>query len=377
MWNNWRLAVGLVVALMPLVAPSEGPGQIQTWAIDTVPSLEIGSGAGGAADEFGLVVAVARTANASIAVLDAFQTGVRLFDALGQHVRDIGQRGDGPGEFQDPIGLVVRGDSLVVLDGIGRRTWLDSNGAVLKTDRFSIEPLCDDDFSAAYGGLLPDASLVVRCQERLFGRVRGEYRQAVHLLRVRRTGEVDTLGFFPADTGRTDPQGIRIPRPYTPRSLLFWSAAEDLVFVANGDSPEIRGFSLTGGIEASVVAPLSTRPVTPRDVEEQTAAGLRISGSENDRRVVGDWFSEMPRRSDTPLIRSILAATRNELWIESWEQEGERSWWLVADLRSQSFARVLAPLRSRLLSVGPDWTLWLWHDEFDVEHLRVHRLQRG
>lgn len=50
-------------------------------------------------------------------------------------------------------------------------------------------------------------------------------------------------------------------------------------------------------------------PLAAPDVQEQTAAGLRISGNENDRRVVGEWYSEMPTRSDTPLTRSNLAAT--------------------------------------------------------------------
>lgn len=370
------LAAGTAIAVGLLAVPRVAVAQVATWLVETEPSLELGRGAGGVADEFGLVVAAARTSDGGIAVLDALQVAVKLFDARGRHLRDIGRRGDGPGEFRDPIALMVREDSLVVLDRVGRRTWLDTSGAVLATDRLSIGPLCDEDFNASYGGLLPDASLMIRCEERLFGRVSGEYRQSVRLLRVRRTGEVDSLGLFPADTGRADSAGVPVPRPYTPRSTLLWAAADDRVFVAAGDSPEIQGFSSSGAIGPSVDAPLSSRPVTPRDVAEEVSESLRITGNENDRRVVGEWLSDMPRRADTPFIRSIVASSGTEVWIESWDREGDRSWWLVANFSSPSFTRVLAPRRSRLLAAGPDWTLWLWRDDFDVEYLRVHRLRR-
>jgi hypothetical protein len=71
-----------------------------------------------------------------------------------------------------------------------------------------------------------------------------------------------------------------------------------------------------------------------------------------------------------------VAASEQELWIETWEREVGGSVWVVLDDNGRQRARVVAPPGSTLLSVGRDWSLWLWRDEFDVEHVRVHGLRR-
>ncbi len=366
----------LLSVLAALVLAPPAAAQVAPLAIEAEPSLLLGSGTGGRGDQFGLVVAAVRTADGGIAVLDALQAAVKIYDSEGRHLRDLGQRGDGPGEFRDPVALIARGDSLVVLDRVGRRAWIDDSGTVLDTDRLSIEPLCGADHNARYGGLLPDASLVVRCEERLFGRVTGEYRQEVVLLRVPRTGGIDSLGSFPADTGRADARGVPVPRPYSPGSPLLWAAAEGKLFVAGADVPEVKVLAYGGELESALRLPLTSRATTPGDARDEMADALRIIGNANDRRVVGEWHSEMPERSRTPVLRALVAASPTELWIESWELQGDRSWWLVADVPSGSYARALAPPRSKLLAAGTDWTLWLWRDEFDVEHVRMHALER-
>lgn len=99
-----------------------------------VEELSIGVEAGADEYMFGGVADVWATDD-RIYVLDSQVPVVRVFDAGGNHVMDIGRRGQGPGEFTEPAGLVVTdaGDILVVEtslqvdvfapDGSSKATW--------------------------------------------------------------------------------------------------------------------------------------------------------------------------------------------------------------------------------------------------------------
>ena len=56
-----------------------------------------------------------RLSDGSVAVVDRASAEIRIFDASGRHVRSMGQRGEGPGEFTDAFILwVTAGDTLWV-----------------------------------------------------------------------------------------------------------------------------------------------------------------------------------------------------------------------------------------------------------------------
>ena len=56
-----------------------------------------------------------RLSDGSVAVVDRTSAEVRIFDASGRHLRSMGQRGEGPSEFTDPLFMwVTAGDTLWV-----------------------------------------------------------------------------------------------------------------------------------------------------------------------------------------------------------------------------------------------------------------------
>jgi hypothetical protein len=273
--------------------------------------------------------------------------------------------------------LVARADTLIVLDEAGRITWFDKQGGVLRTERRVIEPLCGDDHNAGFGGLLPDGSLMVRCGERMFGRARGEYRQGMGLLRMRSPLEIDTIGWFPADTGRTDARGVPVPRPYTPRTSLLWAAGQERVFVAASDQPVIRGFLFDGSETGTYTTKAQPRPVTDEDVAAEMAELLRFVVGTNDRRVVEEWGGGRPRAENTPAIRSLKVAVTGDLWVETWDAPDQRSRWIIHGPDGTALGEALAPPGTALLAIGETWVLGLWRDELDTDRVRLYPLIRG
>jgi hypothetical protein len=63
--------------------------------------------------------------------------GIKVFSTTGAFVRDIGRRGQGPGEFMDVSSMGLLGDSLLwAFDGqLGRLTFFDANGGLVRTVR--------------------------------------------------------------------------------------------------------------------------------------------------------------------------------------------------------------------------------------------------
>lgn len=62
-------------------------------------------------DGFGHIADVAGFADGRIAVLDRTELRVVQYDAAAKMIRQFGRKGAGPGEFADPIGLALFGDS--------------------------------------------------------------------------------------------------------------------------------------------------------------------------------------------------------------------------------------------------------------------------
>lgn len=111
------LANGAVVVDNPaegLWAPGEG------WTVRE--ELRIGSAMSEGPALFGQVAGVAVDAEDRIHVLDRQAKEIRTFGPDGAHIRTVGRDGGGPGEFRDPIGLVLSpDDGLWVVDARNAR----------------------------------------------------------------------------------------------------------------------------------------------------------------------------------------------------------------------------------------------------------------
>lgn len=93
----------------------------------------------GAAEEpnalFQSIRSVAASTDGTVAVADLLGR-VALFDSLGHWIRDLGARGEGPGEYRQPRHLEIIGDSVIVWDtGLRRVSWFSLDGEFLGSDR--------------------------------------------------------------------------------------------------------------------------------------------------------------------------------------------------------------------------------------------------
>jgi sugar lactone lactonase YvrE len=116
-------------------SPAKGMwGQGEAWTL--VPELTIGAEDGDGADVFGQVAALEMDARGRIYVVEGQAHEVRVFDAAGRHVRTLGRKGGGPGEFDQPAAAFWKDGHLWVVDqGNARFTVFDTAGTLVATHR--------------------------------------------------------------------------------------------------------------------------------------------------------------------------------------------------------------------------------------------------
>jgi hypothetical protein len=90
--------------LVQVTNPAEGMcDSAAAWCV--AEELRIGTVEGDGPDLFSAIQAVEFDPHGRIGVLEGQAQEIRVFDRHGQHVRTIGAKGQGPGEFSEPIGM--------------------------------------------------------------------------------------------------------------------------------------------------------------------------------------------------------------------------------------------------------------------------------
>jgi len=90
-------------------------GSVWRDTMQLVPELSIGTLDGDAPYIFGDVVSLDVDSVGRVYVLDTQAREVRVFSDSGDHIRTLGRRGEGPGEFRSPVHVRVTPDGRIVV----------------------------------------------------------------------------------------------------------------------------------------------------------------------------------------------------------------------------------------------------------------------
>ena len=95
------------------ILTSNPSGSVAMCSLGAEPIFSVGNDESDEATWFSQVRGVGRLSDGSVAVLDRLSAEIRIFDSDGRHVRSMGSRGEGPGEFRSAWKLwVLPGDTL-------------------------------------------------------------------------------------------------------------------------------------------------------------------------------------------------------------------------------------------------------------------------
>ena len=332
------------------------------------------------------VSAARRLSDGHVVIVDAGARELRWFDSTGRHVRTVGRRGSGPGEFGF-IGRVVRspGDTLLIHDGSNRRlTVVAPDGEIAHAVSTAALRHLVDNRSIDFSGVLADGrhlgTTVMRRTERpgkglfvdstvvwIVDREMATADSIAVLYRnqsiVREVHEMGTGFELSTDEIQFSPRGsITVSR--------------DGFHYASGRTQEIETRAPDGRVTRIIRLDRRRRPVT----DSLTDAYRRkiLEGTSESRRPATErLLREMLFADSLPAFSGILVDRADRIWAREWSDDVRQpSRWLVFDPDGRLIGEVSMHAGCAPLEIGEDYVLCLVRDDLDVERVELRRLVR-
>jgi len=368
--TEYRDSAGVVIAASSRPQWTSG----DQWQLDTVPFLTL-SGSD-PAFEFYRVVDATLLKDGRLVVLDAGSCQVRFFDKSGSFLYALGQKGEGPGDFQRLTSISpFRGDSLLVFDyWLRRATILTPSGALGRVLTLS------GDLPAYELHPAGDSLLVAKAWSLSeFLEIEGPYRLRYLILTVTDGGEVlDTI----ADVAGWAAYKInREGGGYLDFAALFLvdghiAVGRAGVYTGDAERMEFLRYSVGGELQRIVRVPVLDEVLTQDEIAAERAAMLRPEASAQTREVV----PRLPAPLMRPAFGDLQLDEAGYLWVARyWSPRREADapvLWYIFNPDGAWLGSVTTPARFSVLEIGTDYLLGTRRDDVDAEHVQLLRLTR-
>lgn len=365
------------------------------WHLDPKPLLEIGGASGTGPTEFTHIWGAARTASGGLVISDEPAQELRVFDANGRHLRTMGRKGEGPGEFSQIRGVFIYGDTVYALDDTRGTAVFLLDGRLIRQAVFpSLAPYhpVDPWGAMADGSTIETAAGRETLQMVMQVGTRIEMRGLFRVARDSRSATLlATLPSYEHYRAHDDPLGGGELVAFAP--VLTVAVFANRVCTARGERFEIRCMNGAGQFEMIVRRDMPLTPVSATAREEYRA---RIRGS---GKAPGEGFAIPQSRLDELAMRThfaesfpalgwIAAGKDGEIWVSDYRYQqftrapgsqaraGEVTHWNVFARDGVWSGAVDMPAGFTLKEAGRDYVLGVNRDEDGVERVTVYKLIR-
>ncbi|HEV8125213.1 MAG TPA: 6-bladed beta-propeller [Gemmatimonadales bacterium] len=362
-------------------------GSAPEVVLDSLPVLTIGGSGKGPDYDFGEVRAAVRMGSGQIAVADGKSSVIRFYDSTGTFLRQVGRKGQGPGEFQE-IGLLwsTPGDSLLVYDLVSRRlSTFDSAG------NFAHQvDLAKQGFLQPRGRLNDGIILAIGFvfNPETFAATGTATRPAQPVLLIPADSTPpDTLGPFPGIemyAVNVEFGGRTFPNPMTVQFGHTTSVAGrgNRIYVGDNARYEIAVYSLDRKLIQLIRATAPEVPVTQpmreaqqaRNLEQMAANAERIPAPLRDQ--VEGWIKTARYAERLPPYQQIALDLDGNIWVQHFGMPDEPQRQTVFDSTGAVRARVVLPAKMQVLEFGSNYILGSGEDADGLPFVRLYRTPR-
>ncbi|MCZ6507368.1 MAG: 6-bladed beta-propeller [Acidobacteria bacterium] len=394
------------------------PGEDRPLAADFEEVYRIGSLAGDEWETFGQIGGTAFDAAGNLYVFDRQGNRITMVDREGGFVREIGQAGEGPGEFRIAVQFTVMRDGRLVVADMGHRSYqlFDADG------EFERMVSMGDGGGMIRGGDLaphPDGDAVISggggTMIRMSGGPGGSGgppsepdTRPIDLVSL--TGdEVSTRviaeGWQPPRGEPTDIEGggfqFRMssagPRTFEP-ALLVGALPDGGVIFSDSSAYALKVVAPEGGVTGILRRPFHPEPVTEAieeaererrltDLEAGGAPQMRIMvggrggapqplGQDQMRQIMENQIAQLQFFHELPVVTGLQTSWTGKVWVQRRGEEpavpGPIDVLTTSGQYMGTFAAGVTEIPS---SFGPDgMAAYIERDEFDVPSVVVRRL---
>lgn len=362
-----------LVAIGALIAggrPRYLPGQV-SWQVATRPRIDVMGQAASGELVFETPVFAMLASNGNLLVADKGSTSIRVVDGKGRLVRNVGRRGDGPGEFGYIGWGVACGVDSMLVGQPSMFSMIAKDGRVVR--RFRV-PADSGPASLKGVGCLADGSIVYQTAMMDWDqqRIPDMFVTRVGFAATTRLGaflwKVDSLPG--GEWVGTHPGGY--PRPLGTNYSAVVTGASVMVGVSDRQAftalPSRRLIALE----------LAGKPGSPSDEELESAIQQVADIAPPDfRSRVEAALRRFPKPDKRPLFYGAVGDPTGCVWVQlSAPGEPQTTYAIVAASSGAPVAQVRVPLALRIFQVGADYIVGLTFDQNDEPHIVVLDLTR-
>jgi hypothetical protein len=360
---------------------------LPNWTLSDTPAYEIGGGDG--EPYLYLIRGIVKGRQSKRwAVLGEGESGILVFDSVGNYVSQFGRYGEGPGELAGRYGIHACGrDTVAVAEG-RRVSLFDFNGSFIDSTPLSLHGAVTE-----MQGISDDCQSLFLVQSRLpsvpsQGQV-GTLLASAWWYSLGQQDSSDTIRFERSQVlgKQTEYQDI-VVLPWG-RSAV-WAVSDDMVFLGEGATFEIRGFDTDGRLTR--ITRWATEPtLIPGEAKDKYNAVRARRSAES--RTWSDILPELgfaPVPEVFPAFVDFIVDDSGAIWVQEYPTWAAGLWglirtgssgdppsrWIGFDPMGRIQATLSVPADYRLMWVGGDEAVALWTDSLDVEHLTVHSIER-
>jgi hypothetical protein len=393
-----RAKAGLLFTLVAILAGCRGDSLHSaatthpSWRIDPVPLMVAGEVKGPPEYLFGSISSVVLAPYGRVVVGDRTNLTVRIFDAGGQFLRELGRAGEGPGEFRDVAGVWLTSQETVnVLDlRLRRITRFSIDGDDLSITETEIaRPMHPDH----YLGTFSDGSFLVGSGGWFTDEVDPNvFPAGLSFWRIGAEGQY--LGTILGLIGRwwyTPTAGARRPDipPGAPAGGTHALSPNPTIAI-HGDSiyfldqitPAVNVLLKDGELARSIPVPHSN--LAEADARALLRQALAKRGDERGL----SRLETMPRLSRVPQIFGLLVDDRGLIWTRAYDprrdhcctygfnrRQAQGGEWQILDRAGGTLARIHLPDDFLPAQVRDSLIVGIVVDEYDVERIAVYRIR--
>lgn len=349
------------------------------WAINPTPLVRITSDNGVDLLDIG---AVARFADGSLMAMSRQSTQLRFFAPNGKHLRDVGRKGRGPGEFDSGYSFVLFriGDTIIVSDGTATAQVFAPDGKYLRTEaRPKGGPQGQQTMRIGY---FADGRLVLQTYP---GRdtLPPARKMLYSALLAERNGVRTEIGQFAFQLRLSIAKGPGYAEAfggYGSAVLLrsaFCTAFPDVFAI---DCFSADGKRLSHMERRDVLG----RPITDADKQEYFASIANMNSGPQQATVVAQYKAVTTFAKSRPLFGRLLRSLNDEIWVEPSLPASSGNFsdpvpdiatvWSVFAPNGDWLSDVTLPKRFRLMEVGANYVAGVIRDSDDIEEVVVYSL---
>ena len=346
------------------------------WSINPTPLQRVTSDNGVDLLEVGGIV---RFADGSLLTMSRQSSTLHLFAPDGRHVRDIGRKGKGPGEFADNgLALFRIRDTVLVSDGTGTAQVFAPDGKYLRTQA---RPKGGSKGEQIWRvGYFADGRAILQTYP---GRdTMPPARKMLHSSLFAERNDVRTeIGRF----------------PFQQRLSMAKGPGYAEVFGPYGSVTVLRSGYCTAFAEVFALDCFSADGKQLSRVERRDVRGIPVTAADKEA-----YFADMARANPTqpayvsevranakfaermPAFGRLIASSNDEIWIEpSLPADRDKTvdaspatatTWCVFAPNGDWLSNVTLPKRFRLMEVGANYVAGVYRDSDDVEEIVVYPL---